>query len=211
MSLVAKIKSNPKLKKFVHRLLIPANDHRPRLWVRWFVNPFLHKRGKKSIVRYRSRMDVFPFNNFQLGNQSIIEDFVTINNGVGDVLIGDNTIIGIGSVVIGPVTIGNHVMLAQNIVVSGLNHGYEDVTVPPSLQKEIRKQIIISDDVWIGANSVITAGITIGRHVVIGAGSVVTKSIPDYCVAVGNPARVIKKYSATDKEWLSVSQIDKLK
>ena len=204
MSLIDKIKQNPRLKKLAHRLLIPANDHRPRLWVRWFLNPFKHKKGKGSTVRYSSRMDVFPFNDFRLGEKSVIEDFATINNGVGDVLIGDHTMIGIGCVVIGPVKIGDNVMLAQNIVVSGLNHGYEDVSLPPSRQKEIRKQIIISDDVWIGANSVITAGVTIGKHVVIGAGSVVTKDVPDFCVAVGNPARVVKKYSAEDQAWKKI-------
>ncbi|WP_342327885.1 acyltransferase [Pedobacter sp. FW305-3-2-15-E-R2A2] len=204
MSIIDKIKNNPRLKKLAHRLLIPANDHRPRLWVRWFLNPFKHKKGKGSIVRYNSRMDVFPFNDFQLGEKSVIEDFVTINNGVGDVLIGNHTMIGIGSVVIGPVKIGHNVMLAQHIVVSGLNHGYEDVSLPPSRQKEIRKQIIISDDVWIGANSVITAGVRIGKHVVIGAGSVVTKDVPDFCVAVGNPARIVKKYSAEDQSWKKI-------
>lgn len=204
MSLIDKIKENPKLKKLAHRLLIPANDHRPRLWVRLFLNPFKHKKGKGSIVRYNTRMDVFPFNEFQLGEKSVIEDFVTINNGVGNVLIGDHTMIGIGSVIIGPVRIGHNVMLAQNIVVSGLNHGYEDVSLPPSKQKEIRKQITISDDVWIGANSVITAGVTIGKHVVIGAGSVVTKDVPDFCVAVGNPAKVVKKYSSEDQSWKKI-------
>ena len=204
MSIVNKIKSNPRLKKLLHKMLIPENDHKPRLWVRLFVNPFIHKKGAGSIIRRRNRMDVFPFNEFSLGEKSIIEDFVTINNGVGNVLIGNNSIIGIGSVVIGPVEIGNNVMLAQNIVVSGLNHGYEDISVPPSKQKEIRKKITISDDVWIGANSVITAGVTIGKHVVIGAGSIVTKDIPDYCVAVGNPARIIKKYSEDTKSWISV-------
>lgn len=204
MPIIDKIKNNPRLKKLAHRLLIPANDHRPRLWVRWFLNPFKHKRGKGSTVRYSSRMDVFPFNDFRLGEKSVIEDFATINNGVGDVLIGDHTMIGIGCVVIGPVKIGHNVMLAQNIVVSGLNHGYEDVSLPPSRQKEIRKQIIISDDVWIGANSVITAGVTIGKHVVIGAGSVVTKDVPDFCVAVGNPARVVKKYSTEDQAWKKI-------
>jgi len=185
-------------------MLIPANDHKPRLWVRIFLNPFIHKKGAGSIIRRRNRMDVFPFSEFSLGARAIIEDFVTINNGVGSVLIGDNSIIGIGSVVIGPVEIGNNVMLAQNIVVSGLNHGYEDIKLPPSKQKEIRKKITISDDVWIGANSVITAGVTIGKHAIIGAGSIVTKDIPSYCVAVGNPARVIKKYSEDTKSWISV-------
>jgi acetyltransferase-like isoleucine patch superfamily enzyme len=204
MSIVNKIKSNPRLKKLLHKMLIPENDHKPRLWVRLFVNPFIHKKGAGSIIRRRNRMDVFPFNEFSLGEKSIIEDFVTINNGVGNVLIGNDTIIGIGCVIIGPVEIGDNVMLAQNIVVSGLNHGYEDIHVPPSKQKEIRKKITICDDVWIGANSVITAGVTIGKHVVIGAGSIVTKDIPDYCVAVGNPARIIKKYSEDTKSWMSV-------
>lgn len=204
MSIVDKIKKNPRLKKIAHWLLIPANDHRPRLWVRMFVNPFKHKRGRKSIIRYRSRLDVFPFNRFELGRRSIIEDFTTINNGVGDVLIGDDSIIGIGSVLIGPIMIGNHVMLAQNIVVSGLNHGYEDPDIPPSLQKEVTKPILISDGVWIGANSVVTAGISIGKHAVIGAGSVVTKDVPGYCVAVGNPARVVKQYNFEEKKWKKV-------
>ncbi|MNK40407.1 Maltose O-acetyltransferase [compost metagenome] len=204
MSLINYIKSNPGLKKFAHWLLIPSNDHRPRLWVRLLINPFKHKRGKHSIIRYKSRLDVFPFNCFELGEKSIIEDFVTINNGVGDVVIGNNSIIGIGSVLIGPVLIGNNVMLAQNIVISGLNHGYEDPDVAPSLQKEIKKQITIEDDVWIGANSVITAGVNIGRHVVVGAGSLVTRDIPAHSVAVGNPAKIIKQYNFSKKIWEKV-------
>jgi acetyltransferase-like isoleucine patch superfamily enzyme len=149
-------------------------------------------------------MDVFPFNQFNIGVRSVVEDFATVNNGVGDVIIGDHTIIGLGNVIIGPVRIGNNVMLAQNIVVSGLNHGYEDIHVPPRNQKETCKQIIISDDVWIGANSVITAGVTIGKHSIVGAGSVVTKDVPDFSVVVGNPARVIKRYNSEKAVWEKV-------
>jgi len=201
MALVSTIKSNPGLKRFVHWLIVRSGEAKPRLWVRWFVNPFFHKRGKRSVVRFKARMDIFPFNNFSLGNNSIIEDFATINNGVGDVVIGDNCGIGISNVLIGPVNLGNYVMLAQNIVLSGLNHGYEDITIPPRLQKVTTKQITIADNVWIGANSVVTAGVTIGKHAIIGAGSVVTKDIPEYSVAVGNPARVIKRYNFTTNSW----------
>jgi acetyltransferase-like isoleucine patch superfamily enzyme len=201
MSIVSKIKSNPKLKKLVHWMLIPPGDPRPRLWVRLLVTPFFHHRGKGAKVRRYARLDVFPFNTFSLGDKSIIEDFATINNGVGNVIIGNNCGIGISNVIIGPVTMGNYVMLAQNIVVSGLNHGYEDVTLPPRVQKVVTKQITIEDNVWVGANCVITAGVTIGKHAIIGAGSVVTKNIPDYSVAVGNPARVIKKYNFTTNSW----------
>lgn len=204
MSISEKIKSNPLLKKIAHWLLIPPGEHKPRLWVKLFINPFKHKRGKKSIIRYRTRTDVFPYNHFDLGERSVIETFATVNNGVGDVFIGDRTIIGMSNVIIGPVTIGNDVMFAQNIVVSGLNHGYQDVSMPPSIQKVETAQITIGDNVWIGANSVITAGVTLGKHVVIGGGSVVTKSIPDYSVAVGNPAKVVKKYNFETNSWEKV-------
>lgn len=201
MSLLSTIKSNPKLKKIAHWLIIPKGQARPRLWVRLFVNPFIHKRGKNTIIRFNSRMDLFPFNKFEIGANSIVEEFATINNGVGDVSIGNNVGIGLSNVIIGPVKLGNYVMLAQNIVISGLNHGYEDVTMPPRMQKVVTKLITIEDDVWIGANCVITAGVTIGKHAVIGAGSVVTKDIPQFSVAVGNPARVIKKYNFETKSW----------
>ena len=204
-SIISKIKSNPKLKSLALSMLIPTNDNKPRLWVRLFLNPFKHKRGKGAIVRYNTRLDVFPFNDFRLGNKSVIEDLATINNGVGDVIIGDKTIVGMGNVIIGPVIIGSHVMMAQNIVISGLNHGYEDINIPPSLQKVSCKPIIISDDVWIGANSVITAGVVLGKHCIIGAGSVVTKNIPEFSVAVGNPAKVIKQYNKQTSSWEKIS------
>jgi acetyltransferase-like isoleucine patch superfamily enzyme len=201
MSFVETIKSNPFLKKIASRLLIPANDFRPRLWVRLFVNPFKHKKGKGVIIRANNRIDVFPFNNFQLGNYTIIEDFATVNNGVGDVVIGSNSIVGIGCTIIGPLEIGNDVMLAQNIVISGLNHGYEMIDIPPSKQKTVTKKITIGDNVWIGANSVVTAGVTIGKHAIIGAGSIVTKDIPEYTVSVGNPAKIVKRYNLQLKTW----------
>jgi acetyltransferase-like isoleucine patch superfamily enzyme len=201
MSLLSVIKSNPRIKKFVHWLIVQTSHSAPRLWVRLFVNPFLHKRGKRSSFGYYARMDVFPFKKFEVGAYTVIEDFSVINNGVGDVIIGHHTGIGLSNIIIGPVTLGDYVMLAQHIVFSGLNHGYEDVTIPPRIQKVITKPIVIEDNVWIGANSVITAGVTIGKHAVIGAGSVVTKNIPPYTVAVGNPARIIKKYNFETASW----------
>ncbi|RYY34540.1 MAG: acyltransferase [Sphingobacteriaceae bacterium] len=204
MSVKENIKNNPKLKKLVHWMLIPSGEARPRLWVKWFVNPFIHKRGSGSKVRYRTRMDVLPFNRFELGANSTIEDFCTVNNGVGDVLIGTNSLVGMGNVIIGPVTIGNNVIFAQNIVASGLNHEYRDVTQPIHAQKILVAPIVVEDDCWIAANCVITSGVTIGRHSVIAAGAVVTKDIPPYSVAVGNPARVIKKFDFELNDWIRV-------
>lgn len=201
MSIVDRIKANPKLKQLVLNAMMPKNQSRPRLWVKLFLNPFKHKRGKNSRICKHTRMDVMPFNNFVLGEDSTIEDFCTVNNGVGDVLIGDRTRIGISNVLIGPVTIGNDVMFAQNIVLSGLNHGYQDITISPHNQPVTKNKITIEDEVWIGANSVVVAGVTIGKHSVIAAGSVVTKDIPSYSVAVGNPAIVIKQYNHETGIW----------
>ncbi|GAB2644221.1 acyltransferase [Emticicia sediminis] len=204
MSIISTIKSNPTLKQFVHWCLIPKHQARPRVWVTWFVNPFFHKKGKGTSICRRTRIDVLPFQPFNIGDYSTVEDFATINNGVGPVNIGNNSRIGIGNVIIGPVTIGNNVILAQNIVMSGLNHNYTNIEVPIYLQGETVANITIEDDCWIGANAVITAGVTVGKHSVVAGGAVVTKSIPPFSVAVGNPARVIKQYDFESKAWISI-------
>jgi acetyltransferase-like isoleucine patch superfamily enzyme len=198
------IKRNPKIKGLVHWLLIRTNEARPRLWVRWFLNPFFHTRGQGSIIRRSSRMDVLPYSKFTLGRNAIIEDFCTINNGVGDVEIGNDTLIGIGNVIIGPVLIGNNIIIAQHVVISGLNHEYESIELPISKQPVNKKQIVIDDDCWIGANVVITSGVRIGKHSVIAAGSIVTKDVPSFSIAAGNPARIIKRYDFDSKAWEKV-------
>lgn len=204
MSLKDSIKSNPRIKKLVHWMLIPTNKARPRLWVKWFVNPFIHKKGKGATIRCRTRIDALPFNQFILGNYSTIEDFSTINNGVGDVIIGHHSLIGMGNTIIGPITIGNNVIFAQNIVASALNHEYRDINIPILEQKILKAAIVVEDDCWIAANAVITSGVTIGKHSVIAAGAVVTKNIPPYSVAVGNPAKVIKQFDFNTQEWVRV-------
>lgn len=200
-NLINIIKSNANLKKFALWLLMPSNQARPRLWVKWLVNPFRHHRGKRSSICFRTRMDVLPFNPFFLGDDSTIEDFCTVNNGVGAVHIGHRTRLGLGSVVIGPVEIGNDVRIAQNVVMSGLNHSYEDISMPISQQGVTTKPIAIRNESWIGANVFISAGVTIGKHCVVAGGSVVTKDVPDYSIVVGNPAKVIKSYSVETGKW----------
>ena len=170
------IKKNQALKKLVLYLLMPKNQSRPRLWVKLMVNPLKHKKGKGARICWNTRMDVLPFNDFSLGKNSTIEDFSVVNNGMGAVLIGDNTRVGISNVLIGPIQIGNHVIIAQNVVMSGLNHGYEDIKTPIRMQPCTTAKISIGNDSWIGANAVITAGVTIGKHAVVAAGSVTGRS-----------------------------------
>jgi len=201
MSFSEKIRGNPRLKKMALSLMMPKNQARPRLWVKWFVNPFRHKKGKGALIRRRTRMDVMPWNMFAIGKDSTIEDFATVNNGVGDVIIGERTRIGLGNTIIGPVKIGNDIMFAQNIVVSGLNHGYEDIHTPISVQPTKTKLITIEDECWIAANSVIAAGVTIGKHSVVAAGSVVVKNVEPFTIVAGNPAKVVKQYNEQTKQW----------
>lgn len=202
MSFKSYIDERPALKQFVHWLLIPSNQARPRRWVSWFVNPFVHEQDRTAIIRSSVRLDVLPFNTFSLGAHSIIDDFSVINNGVGSVQIGENTLIGIGAVVIGPVNIGSKVIMAQHVVLSGLNHSYENVHLPIRDQRVTMRPIVIEDECWIGANVTITAGVTIGRHSVVAGGSVVTRDVPAYTVVGGNPARVLKYYDQETDQWL---------
>lgn len=195
-----KIKSNPRLKTFIHHLLIHPVRTRPRRWLRWC--RFLYiRRGKGSVIYRNTRMDVVPFNAFSLGARSVIESFSTVNNMVGDVIIGSRSRVGLGNTIIGPVSIGDDVNLAQGIVISGLNHNYTDPSQTIISQGVTTAPITIEDDVWVGANAVILAGVTIGRHSVIAAGSVVTRDVPPLTLAGGCPARPLRQYNQETKTW----------
>lgn len=200
-SLKEKIKNSPRLKQTVLNLIMHPVKTRPRWTTRLFQFLYL-KRGKHSVIYRSVRKDLVPFNKFSLGDYSVVEDYCTLNNAVGDVFIGSHTRIGMSNTVIGPIRIGNNVNLAQNIVISGLNHNFRDVEKNISDQGVSTLPITILNNVWIGANSVILAGVTIGEHVVIGAGSVVARDIPAFSVAVGNPAKIVKKYDFDTKEWI---------
>jgi acetyltransferase-like isoleucine patch superfamily enzyme len=112
---------------------------------------------------------------------------------VGDVIIGDHTRIGLHNTVIGPVTIGNHVNLAQGITVTALNHNFTEKGLRIDEQGVSTTPVTIGDDIWIGANAVILPGVTIGNHSVIAAGAVVTKDVPPHTLVAGVPAKKIKE------------------
>lgn len=83
----------------------------------------------------------------------------------------------------------------------GLDHNYQDITQGIIEQGITTSPIHIGEHTIIGANVIVLPGITIGKHCFIGAGCVVTQNIPDYCVTVGNPARIIKRYNPQSQTW----------
>lgn len=95
------------------------------------------------------------------------------------------------------IVIGDDVLIGSNVCITDHQHGYvddRDVDVAPSTRDLYSKgAVVIGDGVWIGENVVIMPNVTIGKGAIIGAGSIVTKNIPDYGVAVGCPARTIRK------------------
>ena len=187
-----RFKANPKWKKFIDWLIMNQVETRPRWYVR-LLAPLYQHRGKHSVIHRSVRMDTPPYRQFSLGDYSIVESFACINNAVGDVIIGDYTRIGLHNTIIGPVTIGSHVNLAQGITVTALNHNFEDTEKRIDEQGVSTTPVVIDDDVWIGANAVILPGVHIGNHCVVAAGAVVTKDVPPHSLVGGVPAKIMKQ------------------
>ena len=102
------------------------------------------------------------------------------------------------------IVIKDFVLTADKVYISDNLHGYEDINIPIINQKIVQKQpVVIGEGSWIGEN-VCIIGASIGKHSVIGANSVVTHDVPDYSVAVGIPARVVKRYDFEQRKWIKV-------
>lgn len=105
------------------------------------------------------------------------------------------------------IVIDDDVMFAANVLVSDGLHGFASVDVPYKYQKMWRiAPVHIKRGCWIGQNVVILPGVTIGELSIIGANSVVTQSIPPRTIAVGNPARVIKRWDPVSRSWQPASE-----
>ena len=107
------------------------------------------------------------------------------------------------------VSIGNGVLIASRVFISDSDHGvyggngaHSSPDIPPALRPLTAKPVVIEDNVWLGENVSVLSGVTIGKGSVIGTGSVVTKDIPAYSIAVGIPARVIKKFDFKSGKWI---------
>lgn len=164
--------------------------------IAFFVNNGIQRIiNKVLITRLRSLLFAKAGRKLRVGIHSYFDKYHKINIG-DDVFIGDYNIFYAGNSII---NIGSHVMISSNCIVITGDHQSNLVGTYMSEIKEKNKDdacdapVNIQSDVWIGAGVIVLKGVTIGKGTIIGAGSVVTKSIPPYSIAVGNPAVVIKK------------------
>lgn len=102
------------------------------------------------------------------------------------------------------VTIEDDVMFALNVLIADGMHGFENANEPYKYQKMWKiSPVVIKRGCWIGQNVVIMPGVTVGELSIVGANSVVTKNIPDRCIAIGAPARIVKTWNEDTQAWVS--------
>ncbi len=151
--------------------------------------------GSNVKINALSKKGVVIGNNVSILDNTIIECTGVIRNLGEGLVVGNN--VGIAQncfiQVRGNVTIGNNVIFGPNVKVFSENHIFEDINIPIKDQGETRLDLIIEDDVWVGTNSTILGGVTIGKGSVIAANSLVNKNVEPYSVVGGVPAKLLKK------------------
>jgi len=167
--------------------------------------------GEGTVVCFPTQRLVNP-QAIHLGRDTMIAPDVTLSAGWGPgqtglpdrvLSVGNRCLIGRGCGIVAhrSVEIGDDVWMGHSVYITDMNHGYEDVERPISVQNQPESPVVIGDGSWLGTGVVVLPGAHIGRHVVVGANSVVTSKLPDYSVAVGAPARVIRVHD-DEQGWI---------
>jgi acetyltransferase-like isoleucine patch superfamily enzyme len=133
-----------------------------------------------------------------IGRDSLVNAGSILRCDGGSISIGSNASIQYYCVVYGAggCTIGDDCRVSSHVKFLAVNHVFTDPDTPIRAQGVTARGIVLENDVWIGAGAVVLDGVRIGQGSVLGAGSVITKCLPPYSVAVGNPARVIRSRRA---------------
>jgi acetyltransferase-like isoleucine patch superfamily enzyme len=115
-------------------------------------------------------------------------------------------------VAVNEIVFGEYVLTAPGIYVADSSHEYRNVGVPVTMQglEPSSGRVHVGDHAWIGIHVAIVGNLSIGRGAVIGANAVVTRSIPDYCIAAGQPARVVRAYDDRPQAWVKIGSDDHL-
>jgi acetyltransferase-like isoleucine patch superfamily enzyme len=131
----------------------------------------------------------------RIGDNVQISRYTTVKSAEGDVDIGENVVIGPFSILEGwgGLEIGKNAIISFHVVIMSIMYEFEDCSYPINQHPARIGKVIISEDSWLGTHVVVLPGIKIGKGAIVGAGGVVTKDIPEYYVAAGVPAKVIRK------------------
>ena len=133
-----------------------------------------------------------------IGPHAYFEPGVWLTSDTGRITIGGGSFLNLNVMIaaVAAVELGEHCMVANGCLITDGNHRFDDPDKPVPWQGFTSKgPVVIGDNVWLGANVVVTSGVTIGRRSVIGANSVVTEDIPPFSIAAGAPAKVLKTIS----------------
>lgn len=157
-----------------------------------------------SPLRVSGKRNIFIGSNVKIEYKTwLVAKPIAIDEKV-ELIIGDGCVIGHFNHIYATksVVIEKNVLTADKVYISDNQHGYDDVN-QPILKQPVKqcKSVKIGEGSWLGEN-VCVMGATIGKHCVIGANSVVINDIPDFSVAVGSPARVVKKYNFVYRQWV---------
>ena len=145
--------------------------------------------GKGCIIWYNCRVE-----GVRTYNQMVYEPLIVLEDGVK---IQQNCHITCAKSIV----IGQNTCISANVTITDINHQYQNINEAVEKQNLEVKSVAIGADCKVYNGAVILPGVTIGKHCVIGANSVVVRNIPDYCVAVGAPAKIIKRYDFESKTW----------
>ncbi|NZD50551.1 acyltransferase [Rhizobium leguminosarum] len=156
---------------------------------------FFTKAGKNLVVKRSAEFRMVSHAVLEVGRNVTIQDysFFQLTMPAPKVSIGDNSVIGRRNIITAKnlIRIGSDVLIGSDVQIIDHSHGMRRDTLI-RLQKAEIGTVEIGDDVWIGAGTKIIMNVKIGKGAVIGANSVVTTDIPEYAIAVGSPARVVK-------------------
>jgi acetyltransferase-like isoleucine patch superfamily enzyme len=162
---------------------------------------------KNSTIINPNQLSYSNINNIHISENVYIDSHITLR--ILDeckLFIGKNTNIGPFCHISGVknnVVIGESVLISPRVFITSSNHGYNDITQPIMEQDYTSKgDVIIGNGCWLGIGCCILSGTNIGNNSVIGANSIVTKDVPEFSIAVGNPARVIRKYDKEERKWI---------
>lgn len=154
------------------------------------INPKWIMAGDNLVVGDRVTLSAYPLGE-EVGNEDVVK-----------MKIGDNCRLGDGSHLTAAnyIEIGNNLLTGKKVLISDNSHGgftKNELCQPPVVRKIVSKGAVkIGDNVWLGENVAVLSGVTIGHGSIIGANSVVTKDVPPYCIACGNPAKVVRQMDA---------------